>query len=143
MNFNKLTASDKRIAIAKDILKQLRLSARGSSNFTPVRGSYIYLPNKMYEVSPTIAQSNCRVCAIGSVFVSATKLRGKLTLGDSNYHTVSREYFGDKQAEAIENYFEAYSRYTLNLEPKEALKRIARNIVRNGGKFLVSQESWK
>src|SRR5687767_4934603 len=120
--FDRMTPAQKRVAIAKDVLKHIR-----SKWLKPTHGEYFNVPGvrSFYpdgqDVRAIIKSfSSCRVCAIGACFSAAVnrfdELRLGLTCGDSNIiQSISgpdgmKNYLGqwfiDEQLYLIEEVFE-------------------------------------
>ena len=98
--FNKLKAADKRVAVAKDVLAQIKLGA-----LVPEAGKWAELEfNERLEVEDedsyssekerlltssasaqdaVVKAESCNACALGAVFVSAIRLGNKLTCGQA------------------------------------------------------------
>ena len=84
--FSKLSKSQKRVAIARDVLEQIKqekyVANTGSyiSYMTFNGGEYI---NKYEDIKKNFKKiNNCRVCAMGACLLSATKFANKLSFGD-------------------------------------------------------------
>ena len=85
--FNQLSAPEKRILIAKDVIKQIELK-----RYLAKSGSYIELPytgkyRTLYNTNLDIKQNfeeidNCEVCAMGACILSLTKIKNKLNFSD-------------------------------------------------------------
>jgi len=86
--FNKLSASERRVAIAKDVLVQLK-----AKRYKATSGTYVDFKNPLIEYdnvvdlkdAPLCALSEgvkCQVCARGSMFMSACGLFDKVTAKD-------------------------------------------------------------
>ena len=77
--FKKLSPEKKRVAIAKDVLKQLELGqikASTGAYFAPVDGDFYVrrgMLDPQIELGAFLEQEECQACAIGSVFIAATK----------------------------------------------------------------------
>ncbi len=153
----KLSKKAMRIAIAKDVLSLLK--AKDSI----VAKSGVYLTCScdadalINEVPLGNAQENidvltkeCRVCALGALFVGAVDLYNKCQLqefgGYGNIVNKLRDFFSDKQLYLIEGCFEGHwdekfvCRGFHNKYPEDAqrMKAIMRNIIRNEGNFVPS-----
>ena len=90
--FEKLTPPQQRVAIAKDVLEQIRIK-----RFTPYSGKYISsinFKNGLYksemgskDIKSNFAKiKNCSVCAMGACLMSATKFANKLNFEDVGVH---------------------------------------------------------
>lgn len=185
-SFTRLSASRKRVRIAKDVLKQI-----DSRRFVPWFGIYLHLPakseaafNRFYEeyryriprtspktsaagrvgVRETVADTTCKVCGIGSLFVAMVDRVNACTIqdmgGEPNNGDFMVEYlsqfFSEEQLVLIETAFEgrmvssrdtdlssyntkvkAAIRFTRRLKsPAGRLKKIMNNIVLNNGTFV-------
>jgi hypothetical protein len=150
--FHRMSKKNQRLAIAKDVLAQLRLK-----KYRATPGAYFssqevddaideieILQEVLLEKSPV-----CNVCALGSAAVSLCRLGDEADIHDvSSPHALLHEIFGD-QIQLMELAFEGED---INDDwdelPKEAIrfyerypddtKRLAaifRNIIRNEGTF--------
>jgi hypothetical protein len=156
------TTEDPRVAIAKDVLKQLPA-------LNPSKGTYVYKPNGNKNLHPNdqaqqhIDQisEDCQVCALGACFLSYIRLFNKITVDEITYiensidpahHTVKnalREHFANEQLALIEAAFEGFRSpadttavvkviedfYNKHPNPKKRLKAIMQNIIDNNGEF--------
>ncbi len=162
--FSKLSATNKRITIAKDVLKQLklgRLVAQAGTYFTPQAVYREYDDEK--ELSDVIKDKKCTVCALGSLFVCAVDKLDKLKYGDAYYiaqyeiHTYLKGFFAEDQLRLIESAFErddfsydgnmdisVIRLYTKGLNsPKTRMEKIMKNIIRNKGTFVFPKKLQK
>jgi len=126
--FTKMTAAQKRVAIAKDVLKQIK-----AGRVRIHMGSYLKYIQCPVEDFTTFNQSTlladetvCRVCAVGAAIVSGLRLFNGAEVGDlegdglAAYNAISR-WFSKKQSALIEQAFEdscafAITREALNSE---------------------------
>lgn len=119
--FSKLSKPEKRVAIAKDVLEQLKLKI-----YTADSGRYVaYLrfidtenyPGKNEDIKTNFDKiQHCYVCAMGACLMSATKFANKLnfsdigsTIGDLRNEKVKKLFssiFDPKQLLMIEIAFE-------------------------------------
>lgn len=147
--FAKLTPAQKRVAVAKDVLKHL-----GEGTLVATKGDYL----SVYDTGPT--GEECHACALGAVFACATILDGgrkALTEDDSclSSHTMVRELenagiFSTEQLRTIECAFEGWGPDTSEeygtedtlafnrgvTRPRTRMARIMRNIIANNGEFV-------
>ena len=119
--FRRLSASAKRVAIAKDVLAQI-----AARKYRATCGVYVDglktedVPGET-QLQEIVAgqRESCEVCGIGSVFMSAVRLGDNLTVGEAlsvagydSYVNESvmadkvREYFAPAQLALIETAFE-------------------------------------
>lgn len=159
--FNKLTAPQKRVAIAKDVLAQIK-----AKNIKPMSGTYVFSEKltaklndfkfkdtQFCELLPTVG--TCQVCAKGALFLSTILKSDDLKVDDltescysPNRHYVDDtdigkylandlEVFSQFQLDLIENYFECNDGTDTFHErnDKERLVDIMENIVANKGTF--------
>ncbi len=126
--FNQMTRAEKRVAIAQDVLKQLR-----TKKYVAERDLYVSVEFKgdtdnnwnarFDDVKSNIHKvKECRVCAIGSCIVSATRLGNTLTFRemederDPKTRKLLAKAFTQKQLYLMESAFELNinSMYTLS-----------------------------
>lgn len=121
--FQELAPAEKRVKIAKDVVKQLedkKLRAESGTYFA-LSGKGENLKNCLLQKveDPNLAQvtmsTKCTVCGIGALFVAAIENDGSVELqkGFTDYHIGQREihnqlkpYFTAKQLKLIEAFFE-------------------------------------
>lgn len=82
--FHALTKAEKRIAIAKDVLKWI-----SKDKINPVKGTYVKLPGEftstISEESPldkVFETEQCKACALGACFIAMVDLGNNIKLGD-------------------------------------------------------------
>lgn len=115
----------KRIAIAKDVIAQIKIGA-----YIPTQDTYAVIGDgkelddayefgadddcdirKTWEdinIMPN-AQNRCKVCADGAIFVSGVKLFNNITFDQADgAKQCAIRYFGQKQADLIERAFEGW-----------------------------------
>jgi len=114
--FSKLTDAEKRVTIAKDVLKQLRAKRLIAThmvyfNSEKVEEFYsqtIFNRDTELELSEVIKDEKCNVCALGSLFVCAVDRLDKLKL--INFGRCQMQdylmFFSKKQLDLIECVFE-------------------------------------
>jgi len=165
-NFDNLSNKDKRIAIAKDVIKSIEakiyVAKMGHIVETPRSlDNRLYNTIKEFPLQQLIPKYKCKVCAKGALFLSHVLLYNNYNVqghfGVSN-SDVSEEvdYFTEEQMDLIEIAFEGSrwvwhsSSITMNDEtyaiqfyekyPKEdeRLVAIMKNIITNKGKFIPS-----
>ncbi len=128
------TKKERRIAIAKDAIAQIKAGKYESSP-----GVLCYFPEEMYELSdrdPKLsgqkvlktklkATGPCYVCARGALFVSLVRKENKVDLRDlvyaKNIDEKLTNLFGRNQWTLMEAYFEGY-RLSYQLQNTNALK---------------------
>lgn len=145
--FDVMTAAEKRVAIAKDVLKQLkakRLHARRRLYLKRPRSLrnelWINSPYRNRPLEDVLAKiPKCEACAIGSMFVCAVERFNELGTADVgtyisswNMRSYLRRFFNGETLGQIEAAFETDE----NGDPADTLRRIMLNISRNGGKFI-------
>ena len=135
----KLTKAEKRVAIAKDVLKQLK-----TERYVATSGVYLESSNDFHKASDAADAKEvlakvekCLVCAIGSMFMSAIGKFNNCTIGDvfaplgTGYYASERplkregsdkpttlhehleKYFTAPQLGLIECWFEGQSNYDM------------------------------
>ena len=162
--FNKLSKMEKRVAIAKDVLEQIKIK-----KFKPAIGGYLNLDEPIEEeinIQELLItkETTCRVCAIGGIFASKVILGNKCDTTLDRYDTGLdddimidnlKSIFSEKELRKIEYAFEGFdvSYGDMNFSDKECskyetffesfentehrLKAIMLNIIKNKGKFVV------
>ena len=84
--FKKLSPAQKRVAIAKDVLKQIK-----ARQFIPKRGYFVDTTTQNVKgiigdlsntdsLQKVLPQMTCEVCALGGMFLSCTNLNNKATI---------------------------------------------------------------
>jgi hypothetical protein len=117
--FHKLSNRKQRVAIAEDVLQQLKLK-----KYKAETGIYVYsreLHNLRYDDEATQPGTfdlqktllgdtpQCDVCGLGAAFCSLARLGNNVTLDDADSDSIHRTLtpiFGKKQVAMIENAFE-------------------------------------
>lgn len=132
MKFSEMTRAEKRVAIAKDVIKSLKLK-----KYIAEEGLYVEFDNfsefKPEESVQTILRSKkapvCNVCALGACFLSMVKFENKVTVLDleqkgfdshkenkkspnSAFRGRLEKYFSKKQLGIIESVFESSFSYS-------------------------------
>lgn len=112
--FKKLSAPQKRVAIAQDVIKQIQLK-----RYKPTKGDYVLFKNSqsrfksiktdIQTVFPEI--ENCNTCAMGACILSIAHLNDHLNGKDVTERTdaatkMIKEFFAPKQLALIETAFE-------------------------------------
>jgi hypothetical protein len=154
--FEALSAADKRVAIAKDVLLHLAaekiLAERGTYLQVELTGETPLSPDD--QVGDVIAAraEECIVCALGAMVVSTAKIADKLSLGQGcsidswegrNSFAVGgltcyrylEGYFDGQQLRAIEAAFECGDG-NFDGDAEVVLRNIMQNIVDHGGGFV-------
>jgi hypothetical protein len=156
----RLTKAQKRVAIAKDVLKQLK--ALNVVKGTYLRNYGLQLPrNDQAKQHINQISRGCEVCALGACFLSHIRLFNEVDVGtlagrcgetvncvfagsdliDAELH----KYFTYDQLLLIEAAFEGWTGegyeardfYDKHPDPKERLQAIMQNIVKNNGEFKL------
>jgi hypothetical protein len=159
--FTELTRPEQRVAIAHDVLLQLdakRLEAK-ADQFLSLRykGQSIswntfphstLLAHEFSDETPERALENkCDVCAIGAVFVSLVRRRGKATfldVGDTINDGIpeyATDVFHPDMLAGMEHYFEVHDvkRRMRHLGADGRLRAIMHNIIDNEGAFVPKE----
>lgn len=164
----KPTKAEMRVAIMKDVLKSLpkRDVVRGSymrSDYKPTK--HFDKALKGQKELAGMMEKECSMCALGNIFVSRVRVTNEITLNDvmcedsdimgekngmarlaytGQASRSLRKYFTFNQLELIEAAFEGFmgcADYHLNFKtPKDTLRAIAKNIIRNNGTFKPKQD---
>lgn len=170
LNPKEMTAVEKRIAICKDVLKQmkyfdLRSVYFADGNYNHPDGEYNWHFRDLHKLDDAQQQWNkvkkCSVCAIGSCLLSYVHLFNNTTIGDLVYKTDRHNIinklkgvFTEHQLDLIESAFENsdnngynpecklyYTKYcTSHADRKPLLRAIMKNIIKNNGIFKPKQE---
>ena len=155
--FHRLSKKQQRIAIAKDVLKQIKLKRYKAQPDTYV--NILGLRNKGYNLGSSsqfqeallTENPSCNVCGIGAAFCSMARLGDGVNLW-SDYHDKLLAMFSRRQVYLIEAAFEGkqirfdsrlsstdqkstrefYRKYS---KSSDRLAAIFRNILRNEGTF--------
>jgi len=113
-HFNNLSPAGKRIAIAKDVLKQIQAKV-----IKPTSGLYLNLNKTLKAKAGTELQTlfttqvkSCSACAVGSMLFCSIVKGDKLTIdkaqcSDNNYGTDKFEFGGDSGKDSF-NHLEQY-----------------------------------
>jgi hypothetical protein len=156
--FNALPNNKKRVAIAKDVLSQLK-----AEKIIPKEGVYVnsddideYLYQeknygKEFSLQKLLPKFKCAVSAKGALFLSDIRKRNQynvnygLSIGNTAI-TNKLDYFDESQLNLIEAAYEGFGRYgcrpfhdSFNNED-ERLITIMNNIIKNDGEFILDQK---
>lgn len=107
-SFNKLSEEDKRVAIAKDVIKQIKAGKYYAST-----GTYVNLDVKLSDdtsLQKHFDEITCDVCALGGLFMSNVKFNNQCTyneLGCGKFLDLLK-YFSKEQLFLIEIAFEGW-----------------------------------
>lgn len=157
--FKRMTAAQKRVAIAEDALKWI-----ASGIFKPMSGVYLKQTDgkamdRLFVANPqaqlrTVDLGKCEVCAVGAMFVAKSNLFNAVKVKDvGDYHEKLRQHFSETQLALIEAAFELTEGVGPYDAPEAAanravafgaryandtrrLKAILQNIIDNGGTFV-------
>lgn len=160
----KMSKAEVRVRIAKDVIAQVKVG-----RFIASTGRYLGLPggalpddgygelsSEVVDVQTVVKDRECRVCALGSLFVAAVDRYNECQLpaDDLGNRSPLAEYlarvFTPTQLNKIEAAFEGRSfshdddYYGEGFchaypDPSKRLVAIMRNIIRNGGTFKFSE----
>ena len=157
--FHRMSNKRQRIAIAEDVLAQLKAKSYRAEQGTYVQsyGLENLLDTKNVDLQTALLSDapQCNVCGLGAAFCSMARLGDNATLDDVNsIHEMLEPIFGWEQVVLIESAFEgddfsSGQRYTLSEEEMKACqsffdkrpddnKRLAaifRNVIKNEGTF--------
>jgi hypothetical protein len=110
--FNSLTPADKRVAIAKDVLEQIKLK-----RLSALSGTYFTLSSDLdgdKSIQANLNKVECQACALGSMMFSHIKYNNECSIGegfnlDSRYIKGKlHNYFDEGQLVLIETAFEQW-----------------------------------
>lgn len=151
-----MTKKEKRIAVAKDALLQLKrevyLATRGVYFDGPLRQNMNLIDDDQQQAKPFLLKSEakCAVCARGAILLSTIRKYNNCTIGalDLFDESVSYELFGDEALELMESAFELSTIFVTDSSEEKAYKAvefgrkhetshdrlvaILKNIVKNG-----------
>ena len=117
--FARMSAKRKRLAIAADVIEQVRLK-----RFTAEQNVYVgidalrdYKESIVYEsaalqqflVYPPKNAVSCTVCGIGAIVLSKAKLGNEVVLKHRYFHEALEDIFSERQQCLIETAFEGYN----------------------------------
>lgn len=144
--WRQLSSAEKRVLIAKDVLKFLN-----NGEFTALRGRYLTPKNdSMGNYQEALQQSlqvgnRCNVCAIGATFVACARREGE---GDGDLKPYSRAVSDSYGMTAAVEKSGVFSQHTLRMmervfehhltsarSSEGALREIMRHIIEHKGKF--------
>lgn len=146
--FQKLDRMQQRVAIAKDALAMLdakKLIARRGVYASPTNWEDInLLPDNASCAAELAAAEQCKVCALGSIFMGAVH-RGavaedcnisKFSLFDSDddaMRDMLEPYFTESELWSMENYFESYS---YSKSDDQSLRDVLNTIIESDGRAV-------
>jgi hypothetical protein len=154
--FNRLSARNKRVSVAQDVLLQLK-----AKKFLPKQGFYLELPSEVEYEEEDSAQNvlkeapYCEVCAKGAMVCSYILNYNSATMEDTeeiDEYPEMIEIFGFELWNILEALFEGWAfepngetvpsnswnvdEYRYNQNGQEySLESLMENIVRNGGQY--------
>lgn len=157
--FESMSPAERRVAIAKDVIVQLKseqLLAATHEYVVPSLSKF-WKPDPQQQLCDVYNQTVCRVCARGALLVAAVKRFNNITVGQFGEPTVyaftpeafrnhERQFFDDNQIIEIETAFERCGRGSLSAvlfgdkyeDTTERMLAIMENIIRNNGVFNPS-----
>ncbi len=148
----RLTKAQRRVAIAKDVLKWLPETSC-DTGYLDYQSTVLSLSDEDNASDRVLEMTKkCSVCALGATMLAYVRVFDRITVGEMREHL--GEYrngplsviFGEKQLRLIECYYMnwAYSEHKIypqsfcDLHPdrKDRLRAIMRNIIKNKGTFI-------
>lgn len=158
--FKKLTAAQKRVAIARDVIAQLDLK-----RFKAEKMTYVWMNRSIpytaadEQLCDRTAGEKCTVCALGALFIAGVERADKVTVGQVGYGNTPysfgylTKFFSEKQLTTVERAFECWrddpvdpnrSGYDSDsplakLNSNDRMRVIMSNIVKNKGRFVAEQ----
>jgi hypothetical protein len=107
-SFNKLSEEDKRVAIAKDVIKQVKVG-----KYSAYTGTYVHINNELERNSSLqehFDEITCDVCALGGLFMSNVKFNNQCTIDTLKPRKFLDllKYFSAEQLFLIEIAFECW-----------------------------------
>jgi hypothetical protein len=157
-SFTKLSAAQKRVAIAKDVLKQIKAQKMliESNAYWNVEADNLEFDTQVDKAILCKRDTKCTCCAAGAAVLSGIRLFNKVTIAAENggySERVKSEYFSQAQMGLIEAAFEESSgahlsgnrnsqkykkacRFNDGIDNDETRAiRIFKNIIKNNGEF--------
>ena len=113
---NRLTKAEKRVAIAKDVIAQVK-----KKKFEATRGTYFCAPasnihtDGKVQLQDILPEISCQVCGIGSLFASKVNLYNNCTLGEVSYKAYGVRKIDAERGELIERLRDLFSRHQLDI----------------------------
>lgn len=145
--FSRLSPKERRIALARDVLKWLPLKrfvcASVYCEIDPDERFGRLGPLDDFQEVLAMPRTTCTVCGIGAMFISYVRLFDRqcfsVSLGLPQICRALKSTFGPLQLADIEDAFEFpwVSNYCRIDEAKTRRREIAKNIIRNDGKFVL------
>lgn len=144
--FNKLPAKERRILIAKDVVKQIKLGI-----YNPKKMIYAKVESDVISQESLLKNPLCEVCALGALLLSTIRLANKYTfdnfIGKWECNEVLKKYFNKNQIQELEFAFEMWEANGGTLKkavefgeqyqkPSERLVAIFENVIKNDGEFI-------
>ncbi len=142
----KLTKAERRVAVARDALRQVE-----AKKLIAEAGTYIYfgraIPQDAVKNEKAfqrfVRDEKCHVCARGALFISTVRKEDSFAPSESNHYVRRSEFdprlmelFSEGQLKLIENFFEFDGCYDYH-EDKDRLVLILKNIIKNKGTFVL------
>lgn len=163
--FAKLSKSEQRVRIAKDVIAQLKtkeIVPRSQYFGVSDYAAYEEAKKADLDMSECVSQVSCQVCGIGSLFVAAVKRADDLKisdfLGDDRALEVEylKDWFNEEQLHLVEEYYERHDHWspvegeswvvmhpdhpiTREMNPGKRMKMIMENVVSNSGRFIPTR----
>jgi len=128
--FDRMTKPQQRVAIAKDVIKQIHAGIIEAS-----KGFYL---KKVEHCGRPAPGEPCRACAVGALFVAKYNLSNGRWIKDTdsfNYSNWLYPYFSNKQTSNIEHAFE-YTWFDEIPNHEDRMIMIMQNIIDHDGTFL-------
>lgn len=147
--FKSLNSAGKRVALAKDVIKQIE-----AGTIIPTSGRYVELSKKYYnlnnscQVDKLIEEGSieCHCCGIGAMLLSHVRKTNNYTVKETRIggnrekaEIRLKRIFGKKKLDYIENIFEGYINnyfYTKYRNHSERLIAMCKNIIKNKGELI-------
>lgn len=159
IKFNELTKAEQRVVIAKDLIARLQ-----TGKFHPSPGIYLsvwddYDDDPDAQVQTVLKGKECEGCQLGGMFLCAVDHYNRLKVGDTNLEHMDRldasaylkRWFDMATLIEIEAAFEGwddgedsgnkgdYTAWACDRDPEERMILIAKNIIKNKGRFVGNQ----
>lgn len=153
-SFSRLSKEGKRVAIAKDVLVQLK-----AKKIIAKEGSYVSIPLKENEVGKQLQdllpKKKCNCCALGSCFVSLVSIENDFAIkshnlgqggernghiGKDDFRSRLKKYFTQFQLDLIETAFEGTTGYIDGPDNSEQFEKAREFYYQFGGEGWDSQD---
>ncbi len=158
--FMKMSKARRKVALARDVLKQLaakKITSEGAGYFGFSDDTDKTVISPKQQLKTFSKKKECRVCALGALFKCKLDMVNNLTIGDlcdgKEFETINHIYadhnditkyllnvFSIDEMYEIENFFENSYRWAPSARRDERMRLIMENIIIGKGKFDPQRE---